>query len=220
MSFEIHMKLQHLRYDSITSRILAVLYPDRQMALQQLCDNLQANNESVKRKIRLMSKLNPSYIKTHEVNESYDRQYSLTQYGRWFAICSRLKISFLSLCILSDIFVLQKTMNGTDRNGFYPVIRIRELIENTTNEHNVYTGRYLRIKFRELINQNILDRLQKNIVRIHPIVFTLLKNYDFDLTLLQRWFYSKIDCSVSRDELTDIQAPFQTEHECPLLISK
>lgn len=191
------------------------------MTSHQICDNLQTNNASVKRTIRIMLKPNTGYIKTSEGNGSYDRQYSLTRHGKWFAICFILNVSFLSLCMLSDIYVLQKTMNGTDKNGFYPIVRIRELIENTTNKHTMYSGGYLRKKLRELINQNILKRLQKNIVSIHPNVFTLLKiNYDCDLTLLQRWFYSKIDGLVSMDKEADIQAPFQTELECPLLIFK
>lgn len=212
------MKQQNVRHDSITSKVLTVLYPDKQMTCQQICDNLQTNNDSVKRTIRLMLKPNIGYIKTSEGNRSYNRWYSLTQHGRWFAICSRLNISFLSLCMLSDIFVLQKTMNGTDKNGFYPVIRIRELIENATNKHAVYSRRCLEKKMLELINQNIVKRLQKNIVSIHPHIFTVLKNYDHDLTLLQRWFYSMIDGLVFMKKKEEIQVRFQNEHEFPLLI--
>ena len=193
MSFQIHMKQQHVRHYSITSKILTALYPDRQMTLQQLCDNLQTNKASVKHALMLMIKPNPRYIKTSDRKEKYNRSYSLTPYGRWFAMCTRLNVSFLSLCMLSDIYVLQKTMNESGTDGFYPVVRIRELIENTTNKNTTYSGRYLRIKFQQLIKQKIVKRLQKNIVSIYPNFFAHLKNnYEHDLMLLQRWFYSTI----------------------------
>jgi len=193
MSYEIHMKQQHVKHDSITAKILTVLYPDRQMTFQQICESLQCKKASVKRAIMLMIKPHPRYIKTCEGKENYNRCYSLTQYGRWFAICSRLNVSFLSLCMLSDIYILEKTMNESDTNGFYPVVRIRELIDNTTNRHTKYSDRCLQIKLQQLTKQNIVKRLQKNIVGIYPNFFAhLKKNYDHDLLLLQRWFYSTI----------------------------
>lgn len=212
------MKKQNVRHDSITSKILTVLYPDKQLTCQQICDNLPTNNDSVKRTIRLMLKPNIGYIKTSERNPSRNRVYFLTQQGRWFAISSILNVSFLSLCMLSDIYVVQRTMNETGKNGFYPVVRMMELIENATNKRSMYSKRYLQKNLRQLTNQNIVKRLQKNIVSIHPHVFTLLQNYDHDLTNIQRWFYSTIDGLGVMEKRAEIQARFQNEHEFPPLI--
>ncbi len=187
------MNQQYVKHDSITAKILTILYPDKQMTLEQICDSVQTNKASVKRTIMFMIKPNLGYLKRSVRKENCNSSYSLTRHGRWFAMCTRLNVSFLSLCMLSDIYVFQKTINESETYGPYPVVRIRDLIEYSTKKQKTCSVRCLQIKLQQLIKQNIVKRLRKNIVCIHSNFFNYLKkNYDHDLTLLQRWFYSTI----------------------------
>ena len=187
----------HLKTDSIRSQILELLYPDQSLTLQEISDMINPNYYSYIKKTVFDCKSN-NYLCHDE--KSYKRKYFLTQMGRWFIMCTKLNIPFLSLCMLASVY---NTIKHDGINGIYLISSFRRLFDSSVNEENssaIYSRQYIFRIVQFLIDRNLVYRNKhRDILQVNSTRFNDLRNnYEQDLIQLHIWIN---DISIKCDKL-------------------
>ena len=160
-----------LAQGSLSSRVLEELYPDKKKILTELCDD----TISVK---MTMNRLEKRCF----VTQDSDRRYALTDLGRWFAISSILKISFLELCVLACACCTHQRYSRSAKAGFY----MHSTFEGILKEY--YSRNYISWIFSSLKRKGFAIKLVKRIIQIHPRrCKSLLSRYGEDFKRLESW---------------------------------
>lgn len=168
----------HLKRSSAGSKILVLLYPDKKYSEKVIADKLGLNKVNLY--ITLSRLVQGRLVKLEK--DSKTRFYSVTQEGRWFAICSKLDLRFLSLCALADAYEMQTRLEKVGQVGFYVFPRFAEIFEG------IYSQASIRVAFEQIKVKNLAFRYVKKSLRIKPKVLTDLRRYyQKDLEELQKW---------------------------------
>jgi len=122
--------------------------------------------------------------------------YALTDYGRYVVVAGKFGIPFLSLCALSEIYVMQSNF-PSPKNGSYPIPRFLEKLDT------VYSTTRLRIASTvQLRKRGYVCRKSSKKVYIPYSAYLKIKQHDLILRELQKWFVEtceKIDDLVNCD---------------------
>ena len=132
----------------------------------------------------------------HGLISTDDSKYIITNYGKCRIIAKTMNINFLSLCALSEIYVMQ-SMFSNPKNGSYPVIRFSEKL------NVIYSQNSLRMTFVYLQMKEYVCRKSSKKVYIPFQMYLKIKKYDKILRQLQKWFVEtcdKIDDVVNADQ--------------------
>lgn len=168
----------HLKRSSAGSKILVLLYPDKKYSEKVIADKMGLNKVNLY--ITLSRLVQGRLVKLEK--DSKTRFYSVTQEGRWFAICSKLDLRFLSLCALADAYEMQTRLEKVGQVGFYVFPRFAEIFEG------IYSQASIRVAFEQLKVKNLAFRYVKKSLRIKPKVLEDLRRYyQNDLEELQKW---------------------------------
>lgn len=143
---------RRLESDSLSTRALDALFPDKKKTLPELYRTTKGNVKLVLQRLR----------KRCLVTKNPDRTYSLTETGRWFAISSRLKISFLELCLLACACCTQQRFAGTGTIGFY----LKSTFDSIFKEY--YSKRYISVVFSTLRKKGFGVKFVNSALRIYP----------------------------------------------------
>lgn len=168
----------HLKRCSAGSKILVLLYPDKKYSQEVIADKTGLTKVHL---YIILSRLVEGRLLKLEKDRKF-RFYTITQKGRWFAICSKLDLSFLSLCALADAYEMQTRLEKVGLVGFYVFPRFAEIFEG------VYSHRNLQFAFEQLKMKKIAVRYVKKSLRIKPeILENLTSSYEKDFEELQKW---------------------------------
>ncbi len=163
---------------SAASNILALLYPDKKYSEGEITEKLGLNK--INQSMALTRLVQGKFIVLEKDRRT--RFYRLSQKGRWFAICNKLNLTFLSLCALADAYEMQTRLEQVGLVGFYVFPRFAETFDG------VYTQGNLRFAFEQLKVKNLAFRYVKKSLRIKPEVLEDLRRYyQKDLEEMQKW---------------------------------
>lgn len=113
--------------------------------------------------------------------------YIITEYGKYLITTTKLGISFLSLCALSEIYVMQSNFSNP-RNGSYPVTRFCEKLETVYSQDRLRKAATSRLKNKGYV----CKKSSKKVYIPHPM-YLKLKKHDLVLRNLQKWFVKTCD---------------------------
>ena len=133
-----------------------------------------------------------------------NRQYHLTQMGRWFALSGKLKISFLSLCLLAEVYYAVKDKNepglppdltnhDEDMPEFYMISSFRRLFDSSHQDSisAIYSKRNISKTAQNIVDRELAYRpYSSDILRISADSLAKLQRYDYDLHMLHQWNYN------------------------------
>jgi hypothetical protein len=122
--------------------------------------------------------------------------------GRWYAISCRLRIPFLSLCLLAEVYYAVKDKNETrlfpdEKNHervpeFYMISSFRRLFDASCQDSlsAIYSRRNISKAVQNLVDRKLAYRpYHSNILRISADSLVKLQRYDYDLYRLHQWNY-------------------------------
>ena len=192
----------HTRPNSTSSYILQLLYPDNCMAINRITGFVCSKPPNYTKKVvqRLM---HAEYVDVADtMQKKYNRQYYLTQTGRWTALSCKLRISFLSLCLLAEVYYavrhknepgsFQDARNYTCMPEFYLISSFRRLFDSSLQDSisAIYSKRSISKAVQNLVEQKLAYRpYRADILRISPDSLSKLQRYDYDLHKLHQWNY-------------------------------
>ena len=181
---------KNIRPNSTNAKILQMLYRDKSLTTRQISDAIGNKPYSYTKKM-ILQLLSNKYIQCNKSH--YNRQYNLTQMGRWFVICENLDhVSFQSLCVLAAVFyAARNNPNGPSRSYFMTSF-FRKLFDESfeQNKSAVYSRQNITLSIKMLIDRNLVYRMHQDIIRINPHYYEMLQEkYDEDLTTLAKWNY-------------------------------
>jgi len=168
---------------SVCSKIMNILYPNISMTLKEISSKINKPHSYSKKIVLQM--VHDGYL-DHD-DKPYNRQYHLSQIGRWFAICGRLdNISFQALCILSKVYA-----NGKD-NRHYMVSMYRRDFDKSSDEFYdipcaIYSYRNISRSIKMLTDRFLVYWESKYMLKVTPNIMQYLKEYDEDLISLSSW---------------------------------
>ncbi|MDH3203155.1 MAG: winged helix-turn-helix domain-containing protein [Nitrosopumilus sp.] len=124
-------------------------------------------------------------------------RYSITQKGRWFVICQRLGLSFLSLCLLAEVY----HRVNSNPEFFYQFSSFRQCYETGYDENFTYMAIYRRQNIskslKHLTSRNLVYALG-DFIKMTNTMIEFLKKYHRDLESLFLWcsdMYEKCICN-------------------------
>ena len=131
-------------------------------------------------------------------------RYTITQRGKWFAICQKLDgISFLSLCLLAETYHRVKS----NPEFFYQLSAFREYYEKDyANNHNnqnfcpstaIYHRTNISKSLKHLTSRNLVYVVSGDFIKMRTTVVEFLKRYDAELCSLFVW------CNDTYENCTD-----------------
>ena len=185
---------RHLKSNSMSSQIIELLYPDQNLTLKEITNQFDSKYYLYIKKIVLDLKRN-GYLQVND-DKLYKRNYFLTQTGRWFAISLKLDISFLSLCLLSDVYHAVKDQSN-DNYRIYLVSSFRKLFDSSYDDNvsAIYSEQNIYKSIHHLIDRNFIRYVSKDLIKINDTTVTNLNQYDEDLNKLHLWIYDvSIEC--------------------------
>ena len=126
-------------------------------------------------------------------NKKYNREYHLSQTGRWFALCMKFDhISFQSICILSQVYYRIKR-DPNNRLNYYMISKFRDKlgksydVDDMTCASAIYTPRNISQSIRMLTDRNLIYWINNDFVKISSSIFEYLQKFDDDLSSLVIW---------------------------------
>ena len=131
-------------------------------------------------------------------------RYTITQRGKWFAICQKLDgISFLSLCLLAETYHRVKS----NPEFFYQLSAFREYYEKdyTVNHNNqnfcpstaIYHRTNISKSLKHLTSRNLVYVVSGDFIKIRTSMIEFLRRYDAELYSLFVW------CNDTYENCTD-----------------
>ena len=176
--------------NSTCSNIMEILYPDIRFTVSQIACNI-TNPYPYTKKI-VLQMYSDGYL-LHDEKKKYNREYFLSDTGRWFAVCAKLDyISFQSLCILSQTYYKAKR-DPTSKASCYMVSKFRDAFDKSCDAEDgayasaVYTSRNISQSIQMLTDRNLIYWANKDFVKISPAIFKYLQKYDTDFASLVSW---------------------------------
>lgn len=180
---------KRIQKDSTSSKILQLLYPNKNYTIQQITPKIDKPYFYTK-KIVLQLQSN-GYLYNDE--KQYNRSYHVSQLGRWFAICIILdNISFQSLCILAATYCRVRK-DPSNRHTYYLISKFRDDFDKSYDADGicasaVYSSRNITRSIKMLTDRNLVYWINDDFLKTSPIVFEMLQKYDDDLTALVKWY--------------------------------
>ena len=194
--------------NSTCSKILEMMYPDMPVTVSQIACNINKPNQYTK-KIILQMIYSDGYLLYDE--KKYNREYFLSDTGRWFAVCVKLDyISFQSLCILSQTYCRIKG-EPNSKASCYMISKFRDVFDKSHDDEDgicasaVYTPRNISQSIKMLTDRNLLYWANEDFVRIRPKIFDHLQKYDKDFVSLVSW-QNKIFEKCRKEQLKAVMA--------------
>jgi len=192
---ELDQKIKHILFyrkkihrNSTCSNIMNMLYPDMLSTVSQIASRISKPYSYTKKIVLQMH--SDGYLLHNE--KKYNREYFLSDTGRWFAVCIKLDyITFQSLCILSQTYCKTK-QDPNSKAICYMLSKFRDAFDKSYDEDGacataVYTSRNISQSIRMLTDRNLLYLANKDFVRTSPVVFECLQKYDRDFVSLVYW---------------------------------
>ena len=178
--------------NSTCSKILEMMYPDKQFTVSQIARNINKPYQYTK-KIVLQMMHSDGYL-LYDEKKKHNRKYFLSNTGRWFAVCVKLDyIPFQSLCILSQTYCRAKRDPNNKASSCYMISKFRDAFDKSCDNEDkacasaVYTTRNISQSIRMLTDRNLLYWANEDFVRINPEIFDHLQRYDRDFESLVSW---------------------------------
>ena len=169
--------------NSICSKILTLLYPDKSMMLKEISSKI---NKPYSYSKKIVLQMNYDGYLIHN-NKPYNREYHLSEIGMWFTICGKLDgISFQALCLLSKVYVNSKN------NRHYMVSMYRRDFDKSSDEFYdtpsaIYSYRNISRSIKMLTDRFLVYWESKHMLKVTPNIMQYLKEYDEDLMSLSSW---------------------------------
>ncbi len=143
---------RRLESGSLSTRVLDALFPEEKKTTSELCHTTKDNVNLVLNRLR----------KKYLLMQNPDRTYSLTELGRWFAISSRLEISFLELCLLACACSTQQRFARSGTTGLY----LRSTFDAVFQDY--YSKRYISVVFSTLRKKGFAGKFFNRAIQIYP----------------------------------------------------
>ncbi|MDE1765545.1 MAG: hypothetical protein KGI27_04615 [Thaumarchaeota archaeon] len=157
---------------SRSSKLLEALYPDNKKTLAEIRGTI---GSSAKVTVSRLKKRN--FVRCNQ-----DRTFSLTDLGRWYAVCLALKISFLEMCILACACCTHKRYASAGKTGFY----MHSTFEGILKRY--YSRRYLVWIFASITRKGFAVKLTKRAIGISRGTWEdLMSRYGGDFKRLEVW---------------------------------
>ena len=102
----------------------------------------------------------------------------LTDVGSWYYVAKKIGVSISSLCLLSQAYVIQKSLESNGGAGYFAVVCFADIVKYSHSPAKL---------IRNLREVGLIYRHHKNTIRIFPEKMKLLERYDAKLTSLNRW---------------------------------
>ena len=143
------------------------------------------------------------------LQSEYRGKYSITQKGRWFAICQRLDgLSFLSLCLLAEIYHKVKT----NQELFYRFSTFRQYYEKdycdggcVSSSTSIYSSSNISKSLLLLRERNLVYIVSGDFIKMTRPMIDFLEKYDDDLDSLYNWcndtFEKCMDYSIENNKI-------------------
>ena len=193
---ELDRKIKHILFygkkihrNSTCSNIMEMMYPNVRFTVSQIASRINKPHLYTKKIVLQMQ--SDGYL-LHD-KKRYNREYHLSETGRWFAVCVKLDhITFQSLCILSQTYYKVKP-DPNSKTNCYMISKFRDTFDKSHNDEDrtcasaVYTSRNISQSIRILVDRNLIYWANEDFVRISPGIFENLQRYDRDLESLVSW---------------------------------
>jgi len=175
--------------NSTCSKVMEMMYPDMQFTVSQIAYKINKPHLYTK---KIVLQMHSDGYMLHD-EKKYNREYFLSDTGRWFAVCVKLDyIPFQSLCILSQTYCKIKK-NPNSKASCYMLSKFRDTFDKSHDDEDgicasaVYTSRNISQSIRMLTDRNLLYWANEDFARINPEVFVHLQKYDEDFVSLMSW---------------------------------
>ena len=176
--------------NSTCSKIMEILYSDIRFTISQIASKTSKSHLYTK---KIVLQMHSGGYLFHDEKKKYNREYFLSDTGRWFAICVKLDyISFQSLCILSQTYCKVKR-DPNSKASCYMLSKFRDTFDKSYDDEDgacasaVYTSRNISQSIRMLTDRNLLYWANGDFARISPGVFEHLQKYNKDFLSLVSW---------------------------------
>ncbi|TBR11824.1 MAG: hypothetical protein EPO62_01155 [Candidatus Nitrosotenuis sp.] len=126
-------------------------------------------------------------LQSKNIIRSTNSRLELTDIGNWYYVAKKIGVSISSLCLLSQAYVIQKSLENSGNTGYFAVVHFADIVK--------YSHSPVKL-IRNLREVGLIYRHHKNTIRIFPEKMKILERYDAELTSLNRWVVelkSKID---------------------------
>ncbi|TBR24934.1 MAG: hypothetical protein EPO63_02970 [Candidatus Nitrosotenuis sp.] len=102
----------------------------------------------------------------------------MTDVGSWYYVAKKIGVSISSLCLLSQAYVIQKSLENNGNVGYFAVVHFADIVKYSHSPAKL---------IRNLREVGLIYRHHKNTIRIFPEKMKILERYDAELTSLNRW---------------------------------
>ena len=179
---------KRIQKNSTSSKILQLLYPDRNYTIKQIALQLD-NDKSYSYAKKIILKLySNGYLDDN--SKSYHKSYHLSQVGLWFAICIQLgNISFQSLCILAEAYAKIKR----HPRRYYLASKFRDNFDESHDKDRntasaIYSSSNILKSIKQLEERNLAYWVFRGVLKINVKTFEMLHaKYDKELESLAVW---------------------------------
>lgn len=117
-------------------------------------------------------------LQTKNLIRCTNSRLELTDVGSWYYVAKKIGISISSLCLLSQAYVIQKSLENNGNVGYFVVIHFADIVRYSHSPAKL---------IRNLREVGLIYRHHKNTIRIFPEKMKILERYDAELTSLNRW---------------------------------
>lgn len=117
-------------------------------------------------------------MQTKNLIRSTNSHLELTDVGNWYYVAKKIGVSISSLCLLSQAYVIQKSLENSGNVGYFAVVHFADIVKYSHSPAKL---------IRNLRETGLIYRHHKNTIRIFPEKMKMLEKYDAELTSLNRW---------------------------------
>ena len=179
--------------NSTCSKIMKMMYPDIKLTIRQITSKMDCKSYVYTKKIILQMQSN-GYLLHDDDGKRYNKSYSLSQTGRWFAVCVILDyIPFQSLCILSQTYCKVKR-DPSNRICCYMISKFRDTFDKSYDGEDracasaIYSNSNIFRSIKHLTDRNLVYWANSEFLKISlPVMKYLQEKYDDELSSLVKW---------------------------------
>lgn len=117
-------------------------------------------------------------LQTKNLIRRTNSRLELTDIGSWYYVAKKIGVSISSLCLLSQAYVIQKSLENNGSVGYFAVVHFADIVKYSHSPAKL---------IRNLREVGLIYRHHKNTIRIFPEKMKILERYDAELTSLNRW---------------------------------
>ena len=195
---ELDIKVKHIllykkkiHRNSTCSKIMEMMYPDIKLTIRQITSKIDCKPYVYTKKIILQMQ-SDGYLLSD--GKKYNRSYSLSQTGRWFAVCVTLDyIPFQSLCILSQTYCRVKK-DPNNKISCYMISKFRDIFDKSYDDEDrvcasaIYSNSNIFRSVKHLTDRNLVYWASSEFLKISlPVIEYLQRRYDDELSSLMKW---------------------------------